>query len=402
LKAIRITALSFIFILVYTFSNAQPITKNAEISLFTCSSGEELYSVFGHSAIRVKDSTTGTDIVFNYGVFDFDTPNFYWKFVRGKLMYQLAIQQTYRFLQIYKYEGRSVKEEYFNLTTKEKEALIAFLKKNYQPENRYYLYDFFYKNCSSIIWDVVTPQINDKLHFDSTTYQPKSFRQMLHPPLEEMPWSKFGIDIALGLPADKTASFTEQMFLPSYLSKNMRHAYRNQPVNGSKRILREGKKLIEKDESASSFIFFTPSHIFWAVFILILGMTLFIPKHRITKTTDYVFFTLQGLLGLLLLFLWFGTDHSAMNTNINILWGNPFAIILIFFINKKQQPVKFATLVILLLSALLTLLGWNLLPQQFNPAFIPISFSVILRASEHLMWIYKGRGISSLIWRQGS
>ena len=402
MKAIRIATLSFILILAYTFSNAQSITKNAEISLFTCSSGEELYSVFGHSAIRVNDSTTGTDIVFNYGVFDFDTPNFYWKFVRGKLMYQLAIQQTYRFIQIYNYEGRSVKEEHFNLTTKEKEALIAFLKKNYQPENRNYLYDFFYKNCSSIIWDVIKPQINDKLHFDSTAYQPKSFRQMLHPPLEEMHWSKFGIDIALGTPADKTAGFTEQMFLPSYLSKNMRHAYRNQPVNGSKRILRDGKMLIEKDESASPFILFTPLRVFWAVFILILAMTLFFPKHRATKITDYVFFTLQGLLGLLLLFLWLGTDHSAMNTNLNLLWANPLALILVFFLNKKQQPIKFVTLVLLFLSALLTLLGWNFLPQQFNPAFIPISLSVILRASEHLMWMKKDRTLSLLIRRQGS
>jgi len=400
LKALRIATLSFILILAYTFSNAQEITKNAEISLFTCSSGEELYSVFGHSAIRVNDPTTGTDIVFNYGVFDFNTPNFYWKFVRGKLMYQLAIQQTYRFLQVYKYEGRSVKEEHFNLTRKEKEELIAFLKKNYQPDNRYYLYDFFYKNCSSIIWDVVTPQINAKLHFDSTSYQPKTFRQMLHPPLEEMPWARFGIDIALGIPADKTASFTEQMFLPSYLSKNMRHTHRNQPVNGSKRILREGKTLVEKDESASPFILFTPLSVFWAVFILILAMTLFFPKHKATKITDYVFFTLQGMLGLLLLFLWFGTDHSAMNTNINVLWGNPFALILVFFLYKKQQLVKTATLVILILSALLTLLGWNFLPQQFNPAFIPISLTVILRTSEHLLRMKQDRTILSLIRRQ--
>lgn len=397
MKALRTVALSFVLILVYSASNAQLITKNAEISLLTCSSGDELYSVFGHSAIRVNDSTTGNDIVFNYGVFDFDTPNFYWKFVRGKLMYQLAIQQADRFFYVYKSEGRSVKEEHFNLTAKEKSNLIAFLKNNYKTENRYYLYDFFYKNCSSIIWDVITPQINGKLHFDSTAYQPKSFRQMLHPPLKEMPWAKFGIDIALGTPADKTASFTEQMFLPSYLSKNMRHAYRNQPVNDSKRVLMDGKTLIEKEESASPFILFTPLRAFWAMFILILAMALLIPRHKVTKIMDYVFFTLQGLLGLLLLFLWFGTDHSAMGTNINLLWANPLAIILVFLLKKREKRIKSITLAILILSALLTLLGWNFLPQQFNPAFIPISLSVILRASEHLIRIKKGRTVSSLI-----
>ncbi|MGM0497196.1 MAG: DUF4105 domain-containing protein [Bacteroidota bacterium] len=397
MKPLRIAALSFILILAYTFSNAQLITKDAEISLLTCSAGDELYSVFGHSAIRVNDSTTGQDIVFNYGVFDFDTPNFYWKFVRGKLMYQLAIQQTDRFIQAYKYEGRSVKEEHFNLTTKEKAKLIAFLKKNYKPENRHYLYDFFYKNCSSIIWDVLTPRINDKLSFDSTVYQPQSFRQMLHPPLEDMPWAKFGIDIALGTPADKTAGFTEQMFLPAYLSTNMRHTHRNNPVNGSKHILREGKILTEKDKTDSPFLLFTPQRVFWAVFVLILAMTIFIPKHKVTRITDYSFFTLQGLLGLLLLFLWVGTDHSAMNTNINLLWANPFAIILVFFLNKKKNQIKSAILIILFLTALLTLLGWNLLPQQFNPAFIPISLSVILRASDHLIKMKKDRNISYII-----
>ncbi len=212
--------LAGLFITLSIASNAQQITPNAKISLLTCSSGEELYSTFGHSAIRVKDTTTGQDIVFNYGVFDFDTPHFYWKFVRGKLMYQLAIQSTYRFIRAYNYEGRSVKEEQFNLTRNEKAQLIRYLKKNYQPENRYYLYDFFYKNCSSIIWEVVKPRINAELKFDSTAYKAKTFREMLHPPLEEMPWSEFGIDIALGLPADKKAGFIEQMFLPSYLSDN--------------------------------------------------------------------------------------------------------------------------------------------------------------------------------------
>ena len=224
---------------------------------------------------------------------------------------------------------------------------------------------------------------------------------MLHPPLEDMPWARFGIDIALGTPADKTASFTEQMFLPSYLSKNMRNTYRNKPVNGSKRILREGKTLVEKAKTTSPFILLTPLSVFWAIFILILAMTLFFPKHKATNITDYVFFTLQGMLGLLLLFLWFGTDHSAMNTNINVLWGNPFAIILVFFLNKKRHSVKTATLVILILSALFTLLGWNLLPQQFNPAFIPISLTVILRASEHLFRMKKDRTISSLIRKEG-
>jgi hypothetical protein len=370
-------------------SNAQQITPNAKISLLTCSSGEELYSTFGHSAIRVKDTTTGQDIVFNYGVFDFDTPHFYWKFVRGKLMYQLAIQSTYRFIQVYNYEGRSVKEEKFNLTRDEKAKLIHYLKKNYKPENRYYLYDFFYKNCSSIIWDVVKPRINTELYFDSTAYHPKTFRQMLHPPLEKMPWSKFGIDIALGLPADKTAGFIEQMFLPSYLSKNMSNTLRSKPTNGSKQLLLEEKTLVEKKQNNSFTNFFTPSIVFWGIFLLFMVFTLLIPKSKTTKTADYIFFSLQGLLGLLLLFLWFGTDHSAMNTNMNLFWANPIALILVVLMRVRRHKLKTTAVAILIVTSAAVIIGWNLLPQQFNPVFVPICLTTIVRGTDHLMQTIK-------------
>jgi hypothetical protein len=395
-KSIKIV-LTGLFLTLSVISNAQQITPNAKISLLTCSSGEELYSTFGHSAIRVKDTTTGQDIVFNYGVFDFDTPHFYWKFVRGKLMYQLAIQSTYRFIQVYNYEGRSVIEEQFNLTEKEKAQLINYLKKNYKPENRYYLYDFFYKNCSSIIWDVVKPRVDTKLNFDSTAYQPKTFRQMLYPSLEKMRWSKFGIDIALGLPADKTAGFVEQMFLPAYLSDNMSHTYRNNPANGSKKLLLEEKTLVKKNQDLNNSGLFTPSLVFCGIFLIFLVLTMIIPNSKITKTADYIFFSLQCLLGLLLLFLWFGTDHSAMNTNMNLLWANPIALILVFFMQKRKNKLKTAAVAFLIITSAAVLIGWNLLPQQFNPVFIPICLTIIIRCTDLLMQTTKDTTLSNSI-----
>ena len=174
----------FILLLIFAFSlqgnaNAQYFSSNAEISLVTCSPGSELYSVFGHSAIRVKDTTTQTDLIFNYGVFDFGTPNFYWKFVRGKLQYKLAIQRTSRFVDSYRAEGRMVKVEKMRLTRKEKDRMIRFLRVNYLPENRYYLYDFFYNNCSTKIWDVAEENVEGGLEFDTSVYDPQSFRDLL-------------------------------------------------------------------------------------------------------------------------------------------------------------------------------------------------------------------------------
>jgi len=381
-------------------SNAQQITPNAKISLLTCSSGEELYSTFGHSAIRIKDTTTGQDIVFNYGVFDFDTPHFYWKFVRGKLMYKLAIHSTYRFIQVYNNEGRSVIEEQFNLTKNEKAQLISYLKKNYKPENRYYLYDFFYKNCSSIIWDVVKPRIDTKLNFDSAAYKPKTFRQMLHPSLENMPWSRFGIDIALGLPADKTAGFVEQMFLPSHLSENMSHTYRSNLANGSKKLLLKEKTIIEKNQNNLYSGFFTPTLVFWGILIFFLILSIALPSSKITKTADYIFFSLQGLLGLLLLFLWFGTDHSAMNTNMNLFWANPIALILVVLMRVRRHKLKTTAVAILIFTSAAVIIGWNLLPQQFNPVFVPICLTTIVRGTDHLLQTIKGTTLLGSIKKQ--
>jgi len=392
-KILNVLFFSFLFSFFFNSTEAQLVTDNAEVSLLTCSSGDELYSTFGHSAIRVKDTVTERDIVFNYGIFDFDTPHFYWKFVRGKLMYQLAIQQTDRFLMAYSFEGRSVKEEPFNLTQQEKTQLISFLKKNYKPENRYYLYDFFYKNCSSIIWDVVTAQIDDTLHYDSSVYKQKSFRQMLYPSLEELPWAKFGIDIALGTPSDKIASFKEQTYLPAYLSRNLSHTFRDRSPNGNKNLLGKENMLVKKEQEPSPGFTLTPKILFWGMFLVFLMITLFLPQRKTKNTIDYFFFALQGLLGLLLLFLWFGTDHQSMHANLNLLWANPLAILLVFILRKKKNNLKIFTLGMIFLGAMVTLMGWNLLPQHFHPAFIPVCLSIMLRVADHIVLM---KGYSSI------
>jgi len=130
-------------------------TDSAKVSLLTCSPGSELYSKFGHSAIRVYDPYEGTDIVFNYGLFDFNTPNFYLKFIRGKLPYQLGIQRFYNFMWDYQSEGRKVVETPLMLDLAAQRKLLDFLEYNYRPENRQYPYDFFFDNCASRIRDVV-------------------------------------------------------------------------------------------------------------------------------------------------------------------------------------------------------------------------------------------------------
>ena len=369
--------------------NSQTLSKNAELSLITCSPGSELYSIFGHSAIRLYDSTTNTDLIFNYGVFDFSTPNFYWKFIRGNLQYQLAIQDIDRFLQEYRMEGRSVKEEKFLLTEREKSGMISFLRRNYLPENRYYLYDFFYNNCSTKIWDVLKSQIDSKLEFDTSVYSPPSFRDLLYPYLETVPWARLGIDILLGVPADKIASFSQQMYLPDYLSRNMSHTLRSNGVNGQEKILGPEHVIIERNPERSKFNTPAVGPVLagWLFFLAVLALTLFAGV-RGRKWFDGIFITLLGLLGVVLIFMWTATNHQQMDWNLNILWANPVGLTFTWFLLRNKLRNASCIYGILMVISILTLLFWQLIPQDFNQALIPVVLTIALRGADHFLPLY--------------
>ena len=370
-------------------TNSQTISKNAELSLITCSPGSELYSIFGHSAIRVYDPTTDTDLIFNYGVFDFSTPNFYWKFIRGKLQYQLAIQDMNRFLQEYRMEGRSVKEEKLLLTELEKSRMIRFLRQNYLPQNRFYLYDFFYNNCSTKIWDVTKSQVNSELEFDTSVYTPQSFRDLLYPYLEAVPWARLGIDILLGVPTDKIATFQQQMYLPDYLSRNMRHTLRSNPNNGYAQLLGPEQVILERKPEISGFHTpaIKPVHAGWALFVVVLALSFFAGAMS-RKWFDGIFLSILGLLGIVLIFMWTATNHQQMDWNLNILWANPIGLLFTWFALRKKMRSASWVYGILMGISVLTLMLWNLIPQDLNQAFIPVILAIVVRGADNFLPLY--------------
>jgi len=365
--------------------HAQYFSSRAEISLITCSPGSELYSVFGHSAIRVKDTTSGSDLIFNYGVFDFNTPNFYWKFVKGKLQYRLAIQRMDNFVRAYAAEGRSIKEEKLRLTREEKRRLLSFLRINYRPENRYYLYDFFYNNCSTKIWDVAKDQIDDSLRFDTSVYRARSFRDLLYIYLGDVPWSKLGIDLLLGMPADKIASFEQQMYLPDFLSRNMSHTYRLDS-SGSKQSLMSPEQVILKKNEAISGVeksFFTPLLVFGLIGAVLVGVT-FWGGRSIKRWVDASLLLIAGLLGVLLLFMWLATNHQQMDGNLNLIWANPLGLVFFYFAVRNQMDRAAVVFGIILVFLAVNLVGWVWLPQHFNLSLIPLLVAFLIRGVDNV------------------
>lgn len=352
------------------------------ISLLTCAPGTELYSRFGHSAIRIYQPGSGLDIVFNYGLFDFQTPHFYLKFIRGKLLYQLGAQRFPDFLNFYQQEGRQVTEMPFQLSAADKRKIMYFLEKNYQPENRKYLYDFFYDNCASRIRDVLEKSTAMKYARERMENTPaKSYRQLLDNYLVQAPWEDFGIDLILGLPTDREAGFRGEMFLPDFLERNLQAGLvKQQAIGGNPVVLVEGTNLPSVKKP-----FLTPLPVFVVFFLLVLLLS-WKSDPRVLKWLDSILFSAAGLAGLLFMFMWFGTEHKATYQNMNLLWANPLAILLPFAGYLSVGTSRRVTQLVLL-SCLVAVLGFWWLPQQLHPAILPIALAIAVRSATRLGYL---------------
>lgn len=371
----------FIFIFSFSFfhfSLAQD-SCNLQISLLTCAPGEELYSTFGHTALRVQDLNRGTDLVFNYGTFEF-SPDFYWKFIKGKLLYSLSVENFADFMQEYQYEQRSVQEQVLQLSCKEKQRLYSALQTNALGQNRYYLYNFLFDNCTTRAGEIVAKSTGTPITFKNILpQQAPTFRNLIHSYLnaEKKYWSKLGIDILLGAKMDRKASNKEAMFfLPDYLLKGFDSArVNNHPLVTSKQTILSMPSLPE------NFSLFTPMFVFCFLLVMVAGISLVQAKwaKTILRVFDFIFFFLLGLAGILLLFMWFGTDHKVCRNNYNLLWALPTNVVMAFFIHSKKRWILTYFTIIFWLSIALAFF-WFFLPQQMNNALLPILLLIIFRS----------------------
>ncbi len=379
-----VSALIFALVFIYPLRlSAQDDSCHIRISLLTASPGEELYSTFGHSAIRVTDTVSHTDIVYNYGTFNFDDPNFYTKFIRGKLLYYISSDEASSFMQEYIAENRSVTEQVLNLTCEEKTGLADFLQKNLSGENRFYKYDFLFDNCTTRLRDAIEKTTDKTVHFGNVLTSKKTFRDLIHWYLNRnnMPWSKLGIDILLGKPTDAAMSNYQVMFLPEYLMKTMDSS----SLDGRPLVLSK-KEIIGAQQSPGAWNYFTdPLFIFSVLFVLIVLLSFLkssFVKRMLIAFDGFIYFV-TGLLGILLLFMWFGTDHIVCRDNFNLLWAWPTNVIAAFYIHSKKRPGTRYFMIYTAGLALL-LLAWFFLPQNLNASLIPVVAIIIFRTILYL------------------
>lgn len=339
-----------------------------QISLLTCTPGDELYSIFGHSALRVIDSVSHKDYVFNYGTFNFDDEGFYLKFIRGKLLYYLSIANFEEFQYEYRATNRGITEQVLNLSDNEKNIIRQLLVQNIKEENRYYKYDFFLDNCTTRLRDIILQTKKPAPMLPAVMPANTTFREAIHLYLDkgEKNWSKLGIDILLGSPTDAIMTPAQQQFLPDNLMEAL-----NQSTNV--KVVSSKSNLFLSPQSVTDFSWFTP-FVFFSL-ILFLFVALSISKSQSMATLlrglDGVLFFLVGLLGIILVFMMTATDHSMTKNNYNIFWAWPTHLITSFFIGSQRKPAKWY----FFLSAVFTLpllAVWFFLPQHMSFALLPL------------------------------
>jgi len=362
------------------------LTENADMSLITIAPGDELYSGFGHSALWVEDKSKGLSVVFNYGTFDFETPGFYMKFIRGKLDYMLSAGRISYLVNSAKAEGRSVVQQQLNLNLDQKNEIYNYLLQNIKPENRFYQYDFFFDNCSTRFRDLLEDVLGEGLVWERDA-EGLSFRGYIDIYLADKPWQDFGIDLLLGQPTDAIADKRDEMFLPDLLMMHFDEAtFNGKPIVEDKIIIYEAE---EKQASVGFQIL--PEYITW--FLCLFGVFLSVRHHK-SKLSDVWFnkslFIITGLIGCLIFFLWFLSDHVATVNNWNMIWAFPLNVVLAFILFRKPAKKWHTAFYAVFGIIQFMVLGFfYTLPQAMHTAILPIilyfafkSFNLLYRTKK--------------------
>ncbi len=371
------------------FSVQSQSTDSIRFSLLTCAPGTEIYSLFGHTAIRYENYTRRIDVAFNYGMFSFNTPNFIFRFVAGETDYQLGITPYSYFEAEYAMRGSSVYQQVLNLTQSEKERLLTILENNYLPENRIYRYNYFYDNCTTRARDKIEECIEGKVVYPDSL-SGKSYRSIVHEFTAGSPWDELGIDLCLGAEADKEINKRQQMFSPFYMKYYASNAY-IVDAGGTRRplILDETKIVdVEPDEVQLGFVL---SPLMCGALFLALCVVMAWGQwktQRIWWGWDIVLYGLQGLAGCIIAFLFFFSVHPTVGSNWLLILFNPVPLLYLPFmvykaVKRKKDYYHVGNMVYLtLFITILPFCG-----QEFNLTVLPLALGLLVTSASHvLVW----------------
>ncbi|MEO0558924.1 MAG: DUF4105 domain-containing protein [Bacteroidota bacterium] len=354
------------------------LSDSMQVSLLTMMPGDAAYSLFGHSALRIRDDASGLDRTYNFGVFDFDQPFFVGRFLRGSLDYQLATAPFDWLLMDYELQERPIIEQTLALSPTTSRELYDLLEINALPKNRSYRYDFFWDNCSTRLLAAIDSALTRTGYPASTLPPPDSpqtFRQLLKPYIQGWPSLDLGLNLALAVPGDRVATSREETFLPLELAHQLDRA----TVGGRSLVASRDTVFWLPDTGLPERAFPWPLVVGWIVFGIVAAWT--VANWRApsqARWPDAVLFGLVGVSGLILFLLWVATTHDVMGPNLNLLWAWPTHLVAAWMVGRSSWRRYFAVAAV---GTGLALLGWVFLPQQLPAAVVPFALAITLRAA---------------------
>jgi len=355
-------------------------SNDTTVYLLTIGPGTETYSIYGHSALLVRISSVKPDLVFNWGVFDFSTKNFAWKFAKGRLDYMLSAQTLDGFLEDYFHEKRYVYSQRINLTAGETATLIELIKENLKPENKKYRYDFFYDDCSTRIRDLLENSIGNKLRYPpEESDKLPSFRELVGKYQAPYQWLNTGINLIMGKSADKEAMVRDRMFLPLDLMEGLSGTTVNRA--GKMIPLLQNPEVLVDFESPDLKPYFlaSPAFILTLVIIAMLIMAALTKNRTFIRILDIGMYSIFSILAILMIFFNFFTDHQQMRWNLNIIWLNPFILVCLFMLIFNKPGVVWFRLVFYISTFFIVV--QSILPQEFDVAFLLLAAMLLIRSS---------------------
>ena len=301
------------------FSQQLILSKNATVSILTCDVGNESYSLFGHTAIRITDLDNQIDVVYNYGAFDFATPNFVAKFTKGDLQYFVVAHSFIDFINEYQFEKRSVYEQELRIPAAYKQKLFDNLNNTLQSDGRFYTYKFIDKNCTSMVVDIINHTLGSKIIVkkEDTTI---TYRSILYPYFDGHFYEKLGTSIIFGKKVDQLG---DKIFLPFELLQSLKTTtFKSQMLANKPATLISFEKEITTSWWNNRY-----------TYLLVLGFILLINKRKI----EIIYLTLLGFLGLFFALVGFYSFHQELSANYNVLLFNPTLLLLVYFYCFKNK-----------------------------------------------------------------
>ncbi len=308
----KLYLLFFFFFIQYSLAQSNP-EDAIQVSVLTVGVADESHSLYGHTAIRIKDLTKGTDLVYNYGMFDFSTPNFIVRFVKGDMQYFAGAYPYADFEYNYRYENRSIYEQILQLSNANTVALISTLEESITREDKFYTYKFIQRNCTTKVVDVINQVLQKNIIYKHDASE-MTYREILYPYAENQFFQKLGINIIFGAKTDEQAT---TLFLPFDLKNNLAlTTYNNKPLVVQSKTLFEANRATGKGGWDSIYSL-----------LLVLGLLVFVNKKMVT----HAYFGIVGILGIFFSLVGFYSFHEEISLNYNVLLFNPILILVAYF-----------------------------------------------------------------------